>query len=48
MQSDADLLKRFAAERSEDAFTELVTRHVGLVIALRYARSLATAIWQKT
>src|SRR5580704_3310925 len=28
---DADLLRRYASERSEEAFAELVNRHAGLV-----------------
>lgn len=33
MSSDAELLRRYVAERSEAAFTELVHRHIGLVYA---------------
>jgi RNA polymerase sigma factor (sigma-70 family) len=41
MTSDLDLLGRFAREKSQDAFTELVQRHVNLVYsaALRQVRS---------
>ena len=41
MTSDLDLLRRFARENSQDAFTELVRRHVNLVYsaALRQVRS---------
>ncbi len=41
MTSDLDLLKRFAGGHSQDAFTELVNRHVNLVYsaALRQIRS---------
>src|SRR5213594_3696712 len=51
MDTDTDLLRRYAEERSEDAFTELVRRHVDLVYsaALREARgdaSLAEDITQ--
>jgi hypothetical protein len=31
MQDDAALLRRYADDRSEEAFTELVNRHLGLV-----------------
>lgn len=31
MNDDAELLRRFAAERAEDAFAEFVQRHIGLV-----------------
>jgi RNA polymerase sigma factor (sigma-70 family) len=39
--NDLDLLKKFARENSQDAFTEIVRRHVGLVYsaALRQVRS---------
>jgi RNA polymerase sigma factor (sigma-70 family) len=41
MTSDLDLLEQFAREKSQDAFTELVNRHVNLVYsaALRQVRS---------
>jgi RNA polymerase sigma factor (sigma-70 family) len=41
MTSDLDLLRRFARENSQDAFTEIVRRHVNLVYsaALRQVRS---------
>jgi RNA polymerase sigma factor (sigma-70 family) len=41
MTSDLDLLRQFAREKSQDAFTELVKRHVNLVYsaALRQVRS---------
>ncbi len=41
MTSDLDLLGRFARQKSQDAFTELVNRHVNLVYsaALRQVRS---------
>ena len=41
MTSDLDLLGQFAREKSQDAFTELVQRHVNLVYsaALRQVRS---------
>jgi RNA polymerase sigma factor (sigma-70 family) len=41
MTSDLDLLRQFARENSQDAFTELVQRHVNLVYsaALRQVRS---------
>lgn len=41
MTSDLDLLRRFARENSQDAFTEIVRRHVDLVYsaALRPVRS---------
>jgi hypothetical protein len=41
MTSDVDLLGQFAREKSQDAFTELVNRHVNLVYsaALRQVRS---------
>jgi RNA polymerase sigma factor (sigma-70 family) len=41
MTSDLDLLGQFAREKSQDAFTELVNRHVNLVYsaALRQVRS---------
>jgi RNA polymerase sigma factor (sigma-70 family) len=41
MKSDLDLLRRFARENSQDAFTEIVRRHVNLVYsaALRQVRS---------
>src|ERR1700693_1267111 len=31
MSEDAELLRRYAVEHSEDAFTELIQRHVGLI-----------------
>ena len=39
MDTDTDLLRRYAEERSEQAFTELVRRHIDLVYsaALREA-----------
>ena len=39
MSEDAELLGRYASERSESAFTELIRRHVDLVYsaALRLA-----------
>jgi RNA polymerase sigma factor (sigma-70 family) len=41
MTSDLDLLRRFARENSQDAFTEIVRRHLNLVYsaALRQVRS---------
>jgi DNA-directed RNA polymerase specialized sigma24 family protein len=41
MTSDLDLLRQFARENSQDAFTEIVRRHVNLVYsaALRQVRS---------
>ena len=41
MTSDLDLLRQFAREKSQDAFTALVNRHVNLVYsaALRQVRS---------
>src|SRR5664279_2399057 len=41
MTSDLDLLGQFAREKSQDAFTALVSRHVNLVYsaALRQVRS---------
>ena len=44
-ESDNDLLRRFAKERSEDAFSELVARHLGLVYsaALRQVEGNASA-----
>ncbi|HEY1718412.1 MAG TPA: sigma-70 family RNA polymerase sigma factor [Verrucomicrobiae bacterium] len=41
MTSDLDLLRQFAGENSQDAFTEIVRRHVNLVYsaALRQVRS---------
>jgi RNA polymerase sigma factor (sigma-70 family) len=41
MTSDLDLLRRFARENSQDAFTEIVRRHVNLVYSasLRQVRS---------
>jgi len=45
MTSDLDLLRRFTCDRSQDAFTELVKRHVNLVYsaALRQVRSTQLA-----
>jgi RNA polymerase sigma factor (sigma-70 family) len=44
MTTDAELLRRYAHERSENAFTELVQRHIDLVYsaALREARGDAS------
>ena len=41
MTSDLDLLRRFARENSQDAFAEIVRRHLNLVYsaALRQVRS---------
>src|SRR5882724_1266676 len=41
MTSDLDLLRQFARENSQDAFSEIVRRHVNLVYsaALRQVRS---------
>jgi DNA-directed RNA polymerase specialized sigma24 family protein len=41
MTSDLDLLRQFARENSQDAFTEIVRRHLNLVYsaALRQVRS---------
>ncbi|MBI3192422.1 MAG: sigma-70 family RNA polymerase sigma factor, partial [Pedosphaera parvula] len=41
MTSDLELLKRYTRDRAEDAFAELVRRHLGLVYsaALRQVRS---------
>ncbi len=41
MTSDLDLLGQFAREKSQDAFSEIVRRHVNLVYsaALRQVRS---------
>ena len=38
MNDDADLLRRYADEKSEEAFAELVRRRIGLVysVALRH------------
>ncbi len=38
MKDDADLLRRYVEDRSEDAFTELVRRHLGLVYATALRR----------
>jgi RNA polymerase sigma factor (sigma-70 family) len=45
MTSDLDLLRQFARENSQDAFTEIVRRHVNLVYsaALRQVRSTQLA-----
>jgi RNA polymerase sigma factor (sigma-70 family) len=45
MTSDLDLLRQFARENSQDAFTEIVRRHVNLVYsaALRQVRSAQLA-----
>jgi len=32
--SDHDLLRQFAAQRSEDAFRQIVHRHVGMVFSV--------------
>ena len=49
MTSDLDLLRQFARENSQDAFTEIVRRHVNLVYsaAFRQVRSpqLAEEVW---
>jgi hypothetical protein len=51
MTDDMDLVRRFAREGSEEAFTDLVSRHVDLVhsVAMRQVRdaSLAQEITQK-
>ena len=41
MTDDIELLRRYPTERSEDAFTELVRRHVDFVYAtaLRHLRN---------
>lgn len=38
MNTDADLLRRYAHDRDEPAFTELVQRHLGLVYAVALRR----------
>src|SRR5688572_29486087 len=38
MIDDAELLRRYAAERSEAAFTEFVRRHIGLVYSAALRR----------
>lgn len=38
MRNDAELLRSYAGERSEEAFTELVRRHIGSVYAIALRR----------
>lgn len=38
MQPDSELLRRFKAEASEDAFAEIVQRHIALVYRIALAR----------
>ena len=38
MSPDAELLRRYVADHAEDAFTELVRRHLGLVYSLALPR----------
>ncbi len=38
MHDDAELLRRYVEDRSEDAFTELVQRHLGLVYSVAVRR----------
>ena len=39
MTDDAELLRRYAKDRSEDAFTELVRRHLNLVYGAALRRA---------